>query len=151
MKFILYLGLIPFLFNACSYGSEVHKMVLVSGYDFTSYTERGFLFTSEQYLGDYDAVGLLNLEVIPEVRKLPYGTKSTEQGWETIIGNTRYWQVKEISSDEVLDSLYKKAISMGADAVVRFSLNANSHYNGDVTFYGLEASGFAIKRKGALK
>ena len=90
MKFILFLGLIPFLFNACSYGSEVHKMVLVSGYDFTSYTEKGFLFTPEQYLGDYDAVGLLNLEVIPEVRKLPYGTKSTEQGWETIIGNTRY-------------------------------------------------------------
>lgn len=70
-----------------------------------------------------------------------------EHGWETIVGKTRYWQVKEISSMQLLDSLYSKASSMGADAVVRFSLESTSHYNGDVTFYGLEVSGFAIKRK----
>ena len=151
-KYLLLFGLtILFLSEACSYGTEVKKMVLVSGYDFTDYTERDFLFTPEQYLGDYDAVGLLNLEIIPELRKLPFGTRATEQGWVTIIGATRYWQVKEIAPEEVLDSLYKRAIRLGADAVVRFSLNSTSHYNGDVTFFGLEASGFAIKRKGALK
>ena len=151
-KYLFFLGLIiPLLFNACSYGSEVPKSVLISGYDFTKYTEKGFLFTPEQYLEDYDAIGLLNLEVIPEVRKVPYGTRASEHGWEIIVGTTRYWQVEEISSGEVLDSLYKKAVSMGADAVVRFNLEAIPHNNGDVNYYGLQASGFAIKRKGALK
>lgn len=148
MKYLLIISItFPLLLNACSYGSPVSKKIFFYGYDFTSYTEKGFLFTPEQYLGDYDAIGLLKLEIIPEVRQIFYGTRATEQGWETIIGNTRQWQVKEISSKQLLDSLYNKAVSMGADAVVRFSLNSTSHYNGDVTFNGLEVSGFAIKRK----
>jgi hypothetical protein len=60
-------------------------MVLISGYDFTSYTERGFLFTPEQYLGDYDAIGLLSLEIIREVKKINYGSKETDEGYEITI------------------------------------------------------------------
>ena len=142
---------IMLLLLSCATGYEVRKTVLVSGYDFRKYTEQGFLFTPEEYLGDYESIGLLNLEVLPEIRKVPYGTRASEKGWEIVIGTTRYWQVEEISSVEVLDSLYKEAIGMGADAIVSFNLEAIPHYNGDANYYGLQASGFAIKRKGAFK
>jgi uncharacterized protein YbjQ (UPF0145 family) len=64
---------------------------------------------------------------------------------------SRYWKVQKITPEEVLDSLYNKAYTMGADAIVRFDLESVIYNNGDVNYYSLQASGFAIKRIGEFK
>ena len=135
------------LLFGCSGGVEVQKTVIASGYDFTSYTKKGFLFTPEQYLLDYESIGIITIDIIPEVREVT--SHSFDQGdeWIKISGKEKNWKVKVISPQEVLDELYNKASSMGADAVVRLSMETFQNYNGDVNFYSLKASGFAIKRK----
>jgi len=133
-----------FLFG-CAESISIQKTVLTSVYDFTSYTQKGFLFTPEQYLYDYESIGQINVEIIPNV--LP-------SSYNEVIGNDRvkktgktYWKVQKINPQEVLDELYKKATVMGADALVRLKFDNIEKFNGAIYFNSLMASGFAIKRK----
>ena len=147
MKMKLYLVfIISFIFLfGCVHSFEVPKMVLTSVYDFTTYTERGFLFTPEQYLYDYESRGQITIEIIPEVLASSYN-EEIDDGWIKLTGKT-YWKAKKINPQEVLDELYRKAISMGADALVRLKFDNNENFNGAVYFNSLVATGFAIHRK----
>jgi len=133
-----------FLFG-CSHSFEVNTMVLTSVYDFTTYSDKGFLFTPEQYLYDYESRGQITIEIIPEVRESSYN-EEVDDTWRKQSGKT-FWKVKIFNPQEVLDELYKKAISMGADAVVRLKFDTNEHFNGAIFFNSLVATGFAIQRK----
>ncbi len=145
--------IIPFAFTtliclcSCSQGIEIQKTVIASGYDFTEYTEKGFLFTPEQYLESYESIGLLNVEILPDVVKIDYGEEYDDDNWIRLRGKVSIWKMKKINPQEVLDAFYETAIEMGADAVIRLRFENIVHNNGAVSFYGLQASGFAIKRK----
>lgn len=41
----------------------------VTGYDFTEYTEKGFLFTPNTYSGEYKSTGLITVTQWPRVHK----------------------------------------------------------------------------------
>ncbi len=71
MKYLLLflLSLSVFFFLVASAGKEMPKIAYCHGYDFTKYTANGFLFTPEPFNGDYDAIGLIELAVYPEVKK----------------------------------------------------------------------------------
>ncbi len=135
------------LLFGCSGGVEVQKTVIASGYDFTSYTKKGFLFTPEQYLLEYESIGLITIDIIPEVREVYSNSYDSGNEWIKVRGKEKSWRVKVVYPQEVLEELYNKAISMGADAVVRLTFDSDQHNNGDITFLSLKASGFAIKRK----
>lgn len=136
-----------FIITSCSSGFKIQKTIITSGYDFTSYTKKGFLFTPEQYLKDYESIGIITIEIIPDVLKTFSYSSEIDSGWTFVKGKEQNWKVRNISPQEVLDELYNKATGMGADAVVRLSFDSNELNNGDAEFFSLKASGFAIKRK----
>jgi len=145
--FILIVTMNLLLLFGCSGGVEVQQTVIASGYDFTNYTKKGFLFTPEQYLMEYESIGLITIDIIPEVREVYSNSYDYGNEWIKVSGKEKTWRVKVVYPQEVLEELYNKAISMGADAVVRLTFDTDQHNNGDITFLSLKASGFAIKRK----
>jgi len=159
-KYILPIAIaILTLFNACVSVNEIRGTALFSGYDFTEYTKKGFLFTPEKYLGEYESIGLITLRITPTVRKTnaPSYTSDTlvyKSGMllnrgedfeivETVGGRIL---VEVISSDKAIKLIYEKAVSMGADAIVNFNIEDIELHNGSLFYTGLRITGFAIKR-----
>jgi hypothetical protein len=141
--------LVPLILTvACSPGQEVYeKEMEVRGYDFTKYTEEGFLITPEKYEGEYESIGVLRVSVWPRIEYESTGDSSpprpgpddTERRWVT---------TDPVSRAEVIDSLYSRAERMGADAITRFESDVVTREEANVTRIGVEASGFAINRVG---
>ena len=150
-KYYLLFTVTTLMFSfSCSPGVEIQRTVISSGYDFRPYTEQNFLFTPEAYQGEYESIGLLYVEIIPEVKRANYGENSriNELEWEFIRSRSGdgVWKVKRFSSKEILDELYKEATKMGANAVVNLKFENIENSNGAITFYGIGVSGLAIKR-----
>jgi hypothetical protein len=116
-------------------------------YDFRKYTDEGFLFTTEKYLGDYESVGLISIEIIPELKK----TEGYFAPGQTY-GGISLWNYIPVRTQEVLDSVYSKAKNMGADAVINLDVELYNVFLYSNTYVpAIRVSGFAIKRKGAFK
>ena len=138
------------LYCGCAGGDRL-KRVYVYGYDFTKYTAVGFLFTPEKYLGEYESIGMLVVEIYPEIKKekktsMQYGTSDYDK--------PQGWHYYPISTGEALDSLYSIATKMGADAVVNLVIEDAEEKWGvlnDSTIPGKKVSGFAVKRKLRIK
>ena len=139
---------ISLLFNCTA--SKYEKRVVVYTYDFTKYTNKGFLFTPETYPYDYESIGVIEIEIYPETEKVPKKNITNQYGTEDYDKSTK-WIYYSISPEEVLDSLYNLSISMGANAFVRLQIEDFQVSYGTVYSYGKRASGFAIKRKGVPK
>ncbi len=148
MRHSALLGLLVLLIpaTACSPGQEVYeKEMEVRGYDFTKYTEEGFLITPEKYEGRYESIGVLRVSVWPEIEVESSGDASparpgpndTDRAWVT---------TAPVSRTEVIDSLYSRAERMGADAITQFESEIVTREESNVTRIGVEASGFAINR-----
>ena len=135
-KFIL-LIIFASLLVRCSSVSHYEKQVLVYGYDFTKYTNQGFLFTPEKYLGEYESIGLLTVLILPELNR------SGEYDFSVTDKKLSY---APVSADEVLDSLFDVAINMGANAIVSLTIENIERMIEGVNAPGVKASGFAIRR-----
>lgn len=151
MKAVLFFLSIPILFSilSCSSVTSTQKEVITYVYDFRKYTDEGFLFTTEKYLGDYESIGLISIEIIPELRRKDgyFAPGQTYAG-----SSSGFWNYIPIRPQEVLDSLYLKAKQMGADAVINLDVEyADVIVSGNISVPSTRASGFAIKRKGAFK
>ena len=142
----LTITLIIFLVS-CSPITKIEKQVKVYDYDFTKYKNKGFMFTPEMYSGDYEEIGLIAVEILPELRRVTSKYFSPGQYYTPDM----LWEYVPVSSEEILDNLYVKAINMGADAIVNLSITDIELIYANVSAPGIRASGFAIKRKGAFK
>jgi len=125
-----------FLLFSCS-TMETQKEIRYYGYDFRPYTAKGFLFTTEGYDGQYESIASFAAVMYPEVKQIED---------QSVLGNTR-WAAGEVHAGEVIDSMYARATRMGANAIIRFELRDIQKLNGKIIMEGLQASGFAIKRK----
>ncbi len=137
-----------FLSGCGSHPELYEKRTEASGYDFTKYTDRGFLITPEGYSGEYQSVGVLNVTVWPTVEELnaeeaPPLTDPIDTG----SGSKKWYITEPVSPQEAVDSLYTLADSMGADAIINFETEATKQdLNGGVTRIGIRARGYAIER-----
>ncbi|HRQ78483.1 MAG TPA: hypothetical protein PLY94_07770 [Gemmatimonadaceae bacterium] len=116
--------------------------VSVTGIDFTKYTTLGFMFTPERYAGDYESIGLITVTIIPTATgslRIQARSGATER--------TVDWTVSPVEAKDVLDEAHSRAVAMGADAIMNLSLQAIPQVHPELTFYGIELRGFAIKRK----
>lgn len=132
------------LFFSCTGPKEQMQEVYHTGVDFIKYTKNNFLITPEQYLGEYESIGLLNTIMYPEIRKVDYRTLINDpsyQRWD------EGWSIKKLDLNVALDSMYHQAVRMGADAISRFNISHVSKINGNKYVDGVELSGLAIKRK----
>ena len=127
---------------------------VVTGFDFTRYTNQGFMFTPEEYNGTYQSIGMVRVELWPEAQR----TEIMESTGETDYGP---WEEEPGRVQSAIDSLYNVATDMGADAVVRFNAQRISEEvitgppavgGARAETYvrsGVEVSGFAIDRTDA--
>ena len=151
MKKYLLLLFSLILVVACTTSQDLTKKVYVEGYIFTSYTRDGFMFTPEKYNGKYESIGLLSMEIYPQIYKSPevkslgnqYGVTGSDD-----YDNLPRWSYRPIDPKEVLDSLYNLSKKLGANAVVSLSITSVSEYRKGFTnkIPGVRVSGFAIKR-----
>ena len=140
-KYLILFAFIFLIFSySCSTISIIEKQVLVTGYDFRKYTNEGFLFTPESYSGDYESIGILSVEILPELRRSKGGSVGQFYTPDML------WRYTPVYASEVLDSLYKTAKSMGADAVINLVIMRTQLTYKNVSAPGVEATGFAIKR-----
>ena len=131
------------LISSCATLKHIPRELKFYVIDFTAFTEEGFLFTPEAYLGDYESVGILYLEIYPEYNRIPT-TEHTAEGFTSMI-----WVHKPIDLSAVINSYYIEVTKMGADAVMNFETTAISYiYPGTIMkVEGVKITGYAIKRK----
>ena len=138
MKYFLFLTVL--FFSACN-PITMDKFAVYYTYDFTEYTQEGFLITPHSYSGKYESIALLTVEVFPSIRR-----KTTEDDPNNKLHSN--YILGQITTKEVIDSLYLHAKRMGADAIINFTTNRDVYYqNGASKVPGIGASGYAIKRK----
>jgi hypothetical protein len=133
--------------GACSPSLIIWEEVqyLVSGYDFTEYSQRGFLFTPEPYLGEYESMGLVEIVFVPSVHRQTAKNVNQPGTYRITVSDTQY-RVSEVDSDEIILMLYNVASDLGADAVTHFEIRSHTLDNNGTPISSVRVSGFAIKR-----
>ena len=122
------------------------------GYDFTPYSNKGFLISPEMYQGNYDAIGLLDYVLMPEANRKMKIIGARRDAAGNIEYEKQYtWNVESIDVAAAIDSMYVRCVNMGADAIVNFKVNVEEknylNYSPSLFVTGYRISGFAIKRK----
>lgn len=151
MKKIMILALIV-LFAGCT--TTLYNIQSKSdffGIDFTKYSQKGFLITPEKYIGEYESIGMIEYKLIPGARYVVSGTYYDNFGEEV---DTHTWVVDQIKFSQAIDSIYVKAKSMGANAIMNFDFNIEYNeefnnpmeYNNPIIISGYRITGFAIKK-----
>ena len=114
----------------------------VYGALFSEYSDRGFLFTPYTYEGEYEAIGMLTFEMLPEANWVGDDDYVLNSGaWEESV--RPHWRVDSLITIEVaLDSVYNHCVEIGADAMVDVRVERLSTSVRE----GLEVSGFLIRR-----
>ena len=73
------------------------------GFDFTAYSDKGFLFTPETYLGEYESIGIVTYSITPEANLLsPSESKTAISGYNSAYKQT--WEVEEIDVNDATDA-----------------------------------------------
>ncbi|MDR9417951.1 hypothetical protein [Gracilimonas sp.] len=122
------------------------------GIDFRPYAEQGFLITTEGPQKDYNSVGLIEVNLQPEVKKISFGEHNRIQNEdEPEFTSTRvyngnqveYYAVEILDIQKAIDGIYELASEWGANAI--FNLDINSTFSGDlVTKETITVSGLAV-------
>lgn len=136
-KVIFYLFIITFL-AGCK-NLEAPKTINIYLYDFTKYAKEGFLFTPESYNYEYESMGMIYIQIYPEIKRKEDDKYMGDPEKNYIIG--------KIDVSEAIDQLFQSAKKIGADAIIRFQINSITKQKSSLLIEGIEASGFAIKRK----
>src|SRR3990172_5295829 len=135
--------LFVFYFFNCGTPDHIPKQVNYYGFDFTKYSAQDFLFTPEKYNGEYESVGILEVEIFPEVFRTKKQAEDAYYPWE---GEVPWWFTEKITSEEILDSLFSLSKNMGANAIINLQISTVTKSYRNLTIEGKKASGFAVKR-----
>lgn len=156
-KLTLFLLIITLL-NSCAYQDSLihyeHNFLI----DFREFSKDGFLFSSSNYGGEYESVGILTTSYFPEVTLIP--KKHRMADIDTSKYNIAYgFKVEKVNYDDIFSAMHIKAKKLGADAVVDIVISREVHpglryyksnpYNSQLEKYGMGwiVKGMAIKRK----
>jgi len=137
----LALLIIIILLNGCAPSlTHIPRQTLIVGFDFSKYSQKGFLITPGEYGENYETIGLLTFSIFPEANK--------KQGQDDQFSS---WSIDKIDPAEVIELAYQEAIKRKADAITHFRINFSSKtysdWDGFVELKGVEVSGLLIKRK----
>jgi hypothetical protein len=140
------------------------KSVTINNLDLRKYTDKGFLFTPDKYLGEYSTIGIISY-VSKAGAKQTFGqinnpyykiNKNNYQTPEFVMGTS--WVEEPVYTSDGIDSIYNYCSKLGADAVEELNITytvkefvgfpSTTSY-GERTTYIMEITitGVAIKRK----
>ncbi len=123
--------------------------------DFSSFTERGFLFTPRSYSGKYNSIGMVEFKYNVEARLVCKNLNApSPEASSAGIQQLEYydWDVDEIDYQVVLEHAYKEAQMMGGNAIVNFKMEVeyetlqNAPEYPDVVIPVVHVTGFVIER-----
>ena len=120
-----------------------------TGYNFTEYTEMGFMFTPEGYSGEYKSVGIIEIKHIPRFAHIPSGGDTQRMEGSRVYRDplgSGYWRVTEVDTNRMIRDAYEAASRMGADAVINFRMVPDTFQNVTLEVPTATLRGFAIKR-----
>lgn len=128
---------------ACSTIFEMEKSINVKEFDLAKYSSKGFLFTPESYLGEYESVGFIKSTLFPTLKKI---SNNTIKDYYVVYAEGTNWAIENIDATEAVEEMYSKAVAMGADAIIKFNATMIYKKNGVLDVPGYEVTGFAIRR-----
>ena len=120
---------------ACVSKNDIPSLTTVTGVDLRRYSAKGFYFSDESYAGPHDAVGMITVAQYAAATWVPDSAK---------------WMLTPVRAQDVVDTVYTRAVSLGADAFVRMTFRPvvrEPVSPGQPALPGLEISGFAIRRR----
>ena len=136
-RFVANLGL--FLVLGCS-GPLLHipSVTVVSGVDLARYSSRGFFFSTEPYSAAHETMGLVAVTSYAELR---------QEKSQTLFGTQ--WTTVPVPLQTVVDTVYARAVAMGADAFVKMEFHSvtTPATPEHPAIPGIEITGVAIKRR----
>jgi len=143
-------------FSGCSYTkismTDRQEEIKTFSIDFRKYAEAGFLFTPNEFLGEYQVKGIITAELHPEVKyqRFKQAEKSGFMVRYIYSQNELYTQtVKNASMEELIDFIYNLSIEWGGDAFTQFETTMKTAKTDDsestsYTYYSI--TGLVIKR-----
>ena len=140
-----YFLIVAIIFTACKTTLNTNIPAIENFYivDFTEFTEKGFLFTPEKYLGEYESIGLFNYYFTTEANLKVVG--EDEYGYKTY-----KWIEGEYSLQESLNIVYYELLELNANGVMNLQIEAIESSNPRIKEAYLPSGyiikGFAIKR-----
>jgi hypothetical protein len=142
-----------FLLSGCAGQQLTNREAEVKGFkfDFRSYSEKGFLFTPEEYFGRYDVLGIISLQFHPKVTyrqgHFPVGQNYSVRHF--VHDGVRTQMTHEINRDEIIEYVHDLAVEWGGDALSHFNFrfeSAQTDDNPQTTYLFLTVEGVVIKR-----
>lgn len=119
------------------------RIVLSSFVNYQQYEDEGFLITPFEYSSDYEAIGELEILIIPAKLELQ-GERKVNFESKTAGSTSVYLAQEEISKQEMTDIAVVKAKELGANAIAGYRIEKAYSNNNDAYYI---ISGFCIQRK----
>ncbi len=136
--------IIALVLSSCSTVSDIPQYTEKYIIDFSPYSDSGFFITPHDYNGTYTSIGLIDIAVFPHAKDV--GTEKAHKVDENKYLIQGSWVTEKIPLDDVVQKAYKEAIKMGADAIIDFKLTTTSKSYPLFNHYGIQITGYAIKR-----
>lgn len=165
-------ALVIAVFTGCASVSqpvELNGGYTLTGFDFRKYSDEGFLFSPYRPNDEYDSRGLITLTLTPQVKEVTRMTyaykesmnyretlKNEETGKMTTFtyemvrlanGEKKYYMIQEIDPNDAIDEMYNRATSLGANALIDFSVEWNTINNFGLNHDYITVSGYAVHIK----
>lgn len=132
-----------FMLAGCATVEAVPGERSVIAFDFSEYSEQGFLITPEGYDGPYESIGMISMTISPAARR-PSGNSRAAGADQVMEGE---WVIDRITTEELVEAAYEQASDMGADAIINFNVSGSTKSPApQLTIPEYTVSGFAIKR-----
>lgn len=146
MKFIVLTVLISAL-SCVPTIKFVPEVKIVNIIDFSKYTKKGFMFTTQGYAGKYESVGIIHAIYSPKAHLITIKKKKSDG----TVNSISKWVADTVFAVDVIDDIYEGAKSLGANALINLTItNFSETYNEGtmqpLKLNKLSISGFAINR-----
>lgn len=149
---ILVILTFSFLMSSCMTTFEIPAINQTDEIDLREYSDKDFLITSDGFSDKYKSCGFVTSELYPEVT---FKVRSREID-ESEYTKYSYYAVQKIHLKDAIEAIYKKAKSLGANAIINFEIqrlqhpfvNTNNQAYEDIKSksFGYSIKGLAIKR-----
>lgn len=149
LRLLCLLTVVIIAISSCATTSDIDGGIHYSAYDFRDYTEKGFLLTPETYRGNYESIGMIRVDFIPNIQSARTGQQgqrpAPRDGHDVVSIGTQFYYVEKPNHQEIIDEIYNMVVEMGANAIINFRLDSEP-IGGHSQILRVIVNGFAIKR-----